>query len=270
MEYRNFDCEIADGCARLRLIGPGAPEMGELCDEFVDAMLRLQEDRAVRVIAIMDGDHTFDLHHHFDGLSETHGEDRGFDTVAADDEIARRIVTVIQELAKPIIVATRGDVRDFGLGFYLAADIRLAAPTASFTVSGMTTGMLPGWGLIHTLPRLMGPGRALDFLWSGRTLGADEAYRLGLVDRLLGDATFDEDLDGFLEKLRRLPQPGVRLVKLGVQQAAHLDMTMMLDFEWESQQQCWASGETAEGMRAWQEGREPELDTPVSRGADED
>ncbi|HPF71940.1 MAG TPA: enoyl-CoA hydratase/isomerase family protein, partial [Candidatus Krumholzibacteria bacterium] len=147
---------------------------------------------------------------------------------------------------------------------FLAADIRLAAPSASFTISGLTTGVLPGWGLVHALPRLIGPGRALDFLWTGRTLAADEAYRLGLVDRLLGDATFEEDVDAYLEKLRRLPQPAVRLMKLGVQQSATMDLTSMLDFEWESQQQCWASRETAEGLRAWQEGREPQLDLPTA------
>ncbi|MFN2371294.1 MAG: enoyl-CoA hydratase/isomerase family protein [Candidatus Krumholzibacteriia bacterium] len=268
MEYRNFDCEIADGCARLRLIGPGTPELGELCDEFVDLMLRLQEDNAVRVIAVMDGDHAFDLHHHLDGLSEAHREGGGFETLAADDVIARRLVTLIQETGKPVVAVTRGDVRDFGLGFYLAADVRLAAPTASFCSTGLTTGVMPGWGLVHTLPRLIGPGRTLDFLWTGRVLGAAEAYRLGLVDRLLGEGTFEEEVDAFLERLRRLPQPAVRLLKLGVQQAAQLDMTAMLDYEWESQQQCWMSRETAEGLRAWQEGRDPELD--VSTAAEED
>ena len=264
MDYRNFDCEIADGCARLRLTGPGAPELGELCDEFVDLMLRLQEDNAVRVVAVTDGDHAFDLQHHLDGLSEAHPEGGGFDTLAADDEIARRLVTLIQETAKPVVAITRGDVRDFGLGFYLAADIRLAGPTASFTVGGLTTGVLPGWGLVHTLPRLMGPGRTLDFLWTGRTLGAEEAWRVGLVDRLLPDAAFEDEVDAFLERLRRVPQPAMRLLKLGVQQAAHLDMTTMLDYEWESQQQCWVSRETAEGLRAWQEGRDPQLDAPTA------
>ncbi len=264
MEYRNFDCEIADGCARVRLIGPGSPEMGELCDEFVDLMLRLQEDNAVRVVAVMDGEHAFDLHHHLDGLSAAHADGGGFDTLAADDEIARRLVTLIQESGKPVVAITRGDVRDFGLGFYLAADVRLAAPTASFTAGSLATGVLPGWGLIHTLPRLLGPGRAMEFLWSGRTLGAEEAFRLGLVDRLLGDASFEDEVDAFLERLRRLPQPAVRLVKLGVQQAAQLDMTTTLDYEWESQQQCWVSRETAEGLRAWQENRDPQLDVPAS------
>jgi 2-(1,2-epoxy-1,2-dihydrophenyl)acetyl-CoA isomerase len=268
MEYTNFDCEIADGRARLRLIGPGAPDLGELCDEFVDLMLRLQDDAAVRVILITDGDHTFELHHHLDGLADAHAEGKGFATLAADDEIAGRVVTVIRECAKPVVAATRGDIRDTGLGFYLAADVRLAARTASFTAASMQAGLMPGWGLLHTLPGLIGPGRALDFLWSGRTMAAVEAWQLGLVDRLLEDDVYEEELDAFVGRLRTLPQPAVRLTKLGVQQTQQFDMTNMLAYEWESQQQCWSSQETVEGMRAWREGRDPLLDAPVQSEED--
>ncbi|MCP4572277.1 MAG: enoyl-CoA hydratase/isomerase family protein [bacterium] len=263
MEYRNFDCEIADGRARLRLIGPGAPDLGELCDEFVDLMLRLQEDNAVRVVLLTDGDHSFELHHHLDGLADAQPQGGGFDTLAADDEISGRIITVIRECPKPVVAATRGDVRDSGLGFYLAADVHLAAKSASFTAASMQAGLIPGWGLLHTLPGLLGQGRALEFLWSGRTVGAAEAWQLGLVDRLLDEDMYEEELDTVVDRLRSLPQPAVRLTKLGVQQNQQFDMTNMLAYEWETQQQCWSSLETAEGLRAWREGREPVLEAPT-------
>ena len=260
MEYQNFDCEIADGCATVRMIGPGAPNMGNLCDEFVDLMLRLQEDGAVRMILFTDGDHAFELHHNLDVLSEVHHQNQGFEMLAVDEEISRKIVTLIGETTKPVVAATRGDIRNLGLGFFMAADIRLASDKASFTTQDMSGGLLPGWGLMHILPRLIGPGRTLDFLWSRRTVGAEEAWRMGLLDRLIDDQVWEEELDRFTERMRRLPQPAVQLTKLGVQQAAHLDLTSMLSLEWESQQQCWESLETAEGLRARQEGRDPELE----------
>ncbi len=259
MEYQNFDCEIAEDCATVSMIGPGAPQLADLHDEFVDLMLRLREDRAVRVILFTDGDHSFDLHHDLDLAAEAHRLGGGLEVLAATEEISRNIITLMGESIKPVIAATRGDIRNFGLGFYLAADIRLASPEAAFTCQDMSGGLIPGWSLTHTLPRLIGPGRTLDFIWSHRTLGAEEAYRIGLVDRLLDGGTWQEDLDAYVQRLIHLPKPGVHLSKLAVQQSATLDQTSMLSVEWESQQQCWQSLETAEGMAARREGRETEL-----------
>jgi 2-(1,2-epoxy-1,2-dihydrophenyl)acetyl-CoA isomerase len=242
--------------------------MGHLCDECVDLLLRLQEDNAVRVILFTDGDHAFEFHHNLDELSQAHAQDKGFEMLAADEEISRNIVTLINETAKPVVAATRGDIRNLGLGFYMAADIRLASDKASFTSFDMTGGLIPGWGLTHTLPRLIGPGRALEFLWGRRTLAADEALRIGLVDRVIRDEDWEEELDRFTDRLRLIPQPAVHLLKLAVQQAADLDFTTMLSVEWESQQQCWASRETAEGLRAWQENRRPVLEANLAEDDD--
>lgn len=269
MEYQNFDCEILDGCATVSLIGPGAPDMGVLCEECVDLLLRLEEDRAVRMILFTDGDHAFEFHHRLDELSEAHLQDKGFDLLAAEEDISRRIVTMITETSKPVVAATRGDIRNLGLGFFMAADIRIASDKASFTTQDMSGGLLPGWGLMHVLPRLIGPGRALDFLWSHRTLGAKEAWQIGLVDRLIDDQVWEEELEIFTQRMRRLPQPAVQLTKLGIQQASNLDFTSMLSVEWESQQQCWASLETTEGLRAWQEGRDPVLEASIAEEDDE-
>ena len=268
MEYQNFDVEIADGSARISLIGPGAPDMGLFCDEMVNLFLALQEDNAVRVILFIDGDHSFDFHHNLDALAESPGSSSGLEVLAADEEIGRRIITLIQELPKPVIAATRGDIRHNGLGFYLAADIRLASENATFTAPEISSGLVPGWGLSHTLPHQLGSGRAMEFLWSRRTLGADEAHRIGLVDRVIPEDRWEEELDLFIERLRSLPQPAVHLTKLGVQQAASLDLVSMLSFEWESQQQCWASLETVEGLTAWQEGRAPRLDAALTEEDD--
>jgi enoyl-CoA hydratase/carnithine racemase len=121
---------------------------------------------------------------------------------------------------------------------------------------------------MYILPRLIGPGRTLDFLWSHRTIGAQEAWQIGLVDRLIEDAIWEEELDRFTDRMRHLPQPAVQLTKLGIQQAANLDLTSMLSLEWESQKQCWVSLETAEGLLARQEGRDPRLGVKVSEEED--
>ena len=268
MEYLNFDVEIAEGCARISLIGPGSPDMGHLCDEFTDLMLRLQEDGAVRLILIVDGDHSFDFHHNLDALAEKLGQDEGYELLSAEEEISRRVVTIISESLKPVAAATRGDIRSAGFGFYLAADIRLATTEAIFTAPDLASGLLPGWGLTKTLPLLIGTSRTLEFLWSGRSLDATEAHNLGLVDRLIEPERWDEELDNLTARVRSLPQPALHLTKLGVQQATTLDATTMLSFDWEGQQQCWLSRETADGLQAKSEGRSPRFD--VSTAEEED
>ncbi len=269
MKYQNFSVEIAEGSARISLAGPGAPDMAHLCDEFTDLILRLEQDGAVRMILLTDGDHAFDFYHNLDNLADSFQKEAGFELLTAEEEIGRRIVTLISECTKPVVAATRGDIRDMGFGFFMAADIRLASAGASFTAPDLMSGLLPGWGLSHTLSRLLGPGRTLELLWNRRTIAAKEAYTLGLVDRLIGEDVWEEELDRLSNRLRSLPQPAVRLTKLGVQQAAQLDTTTMLSFDWEGQQQCWASRETGEGLKARQEGRTPRFDTPLSDEEDQ-
>lgn len=264
MEYQNFNVEIAEGSARISLIGPGSPDMGNLCDEFIDLMLRLEEDGAVRMVLLTDGDHAFEFPHNVETLADAYHQEMGFEMLAADEEIGRRIVTLISEFTKPVVAATRGDIRDVGFGFFLAADIKLATPEASFTAPDLRNGLLPGWGLSYSLPRLIGPGRTLELLWNRRTLAAREAFQLGLVDRLIDSEVWEEELDLLCERLRSLPQPAVQLAKLAVQQAAQLDATTMLSVDWESQQQCWASLETGESLKAHLEGRTPRFDSALS------
>jgi 2-(1,2-epoxy-1,2-dihydrophenyl)acetyl-CoA isomerase len=270
MQYEHFDCDIRDGAARLVLLGPGSPHTADLADEFIDLMLRLQEDRAVRVILVTDGEHAFDLQPDLDQVSRDAGQDGGFETVAAGLEIGHRLVTMIQECAKPVITATRGDIRATGLGFFMAGDVRLAGSTASFTAPDLVSGLMPDWGLMFTLPRMLGPGRALEFLWSGRTLDATEAFSVGLVDRVVPETAWETTIEDLLGRLVQLPQPLLRLTKLASQQSGQFDLTSMLSFEFEAQQQCWDSRETGECLQAWQENRPPVLHAPTSSVEDED
>ncbi|MDD5720421.1 MAG: enoyl-CoA hydratase/isomerase family protein [Candidatus Krumholzibacteria bacterium] len=269
MQYEHFDCDTRDGIARISLLGPGNPLLADLCDEFVDLMLRLQEDQAVRAIVITDGEHAFDLQPDLASMSPGAGVDGGFNSVAAGLELAQRLVKLLQECSKPVVTATRGDIHASGLGFFMAGDVRLASTTASFTAPDLSVGLMPEWGLMLNLPQALGPGRTLEFLWSGRMLSAAEAYAAGLVDRVIQDSHWEEALDEFLTQLARLPQPLIRLTKLAAQHSGQFDLTSMLSFEFEAQQQCWDSRETAECLAAWQQNRKPVFLEPEAEDAEE-
>ncbi|MDO9171450.1 MAG: enoyl-CoA hydratase/isomerase family protein, partial [bacterium] len=268
MTYDFFDCEVRDGVATLSLFGPSAPSLQELGDELVDALLRLQEDRAARVILLSDGGGPFDTAMDLRAAAEAQAGDAGMGTVAADLDTIRRVVTLMQELGKPIVAAVAGDVRDSGFGLVMAADVRLAAATATFTTQDMRLGLLPDWGLTSTLPRAIGPNRALDVLWSGRTLSADEASRLGLLDRVFTPQEFEQEVEAYCRRLAGIPQPALRLSKLAVQQSSEFDLTTMLSLEYEAQQQCWDSRETTAGLMAGLDGDDPDFGIPGSEDDD--
>jgi enoyl-CoA hydratase/carnithine racemase len=257
MHYEYFDCDVRDGIARVALLGSSAPPLREFCDEFVDLLLRLQEDRAARVILLSDAggslDPVLDLH----ALAEERSQGEGAETLVATLDVVRRVVTLLQEMAKPIVAAVGGEVRDGGLGLLLACDVRLACTTASFAVGNMSSGLLPDWGLTATLTRAVGHNRALDLLWSGRTVGAVEAERIGLVDRVIDADVYEDAVEAFAAKLCDIPQPALLLSKLAVQQAGQFDLTTMLSLEIESQQQCWDSRETTAGLAALISGEDP-------------
>ena len=269
MKYENLEYEIRDGAALLTLITPDVLSLGDLCDELLDLLLRLQDDPQVRAILLSDGLRPFDLSPDLENLADLKCADKDFSAIAPRLDTIGKTVTALQDYGKPVVAAAAGCVREAGFGLFLAADCRIAATTATLQAPDVARGLLPEWGLMHTLPRLVGPGRALELLWSGRTLDAAEAARIGLVDRVVPAERFEEELDLLMARLVTLPQPVVRLLKLGAQQAAQFDLTAMLSFEYEGQQQCWAAHETTEGMAAFLENRSPAFRAPASDSDDD-
>ncbi len=270
MNYENFDCEIRDGAATVTFISPEIPSLSDLCDEFVDLLLRLQDDASVRAIVLSDGLRPFDFNPGLEDIAQERCEGEAFTALAPHIDSARRLVTAIQEFGKPLCAAATGSVREAGFGIYMAADFRIASASADFTAPDVGRGLLPDWGLTHTLPRLIGPSRTLELLWSGRTVDAEEASRIGLVDRVVPDDQWEEELEALTQRLRSLPQPAVRLIKLAAQQASQFDLTSMLSFEFEAQQQCWDSHETTEGMAAFLDSRSPNFQVPTPETDDDD
>jgi enoyl-CoA hydratase/carnithine racemase len=91
----------------------------------------------------------------------------------------------IPSLKKPVIAAVNGPCAGMSMAIATLCDLRFASESAVFTTSFSQRGLVAEHGLSWILPRLLGPARALDLLWSARRVGAEEALRLGLVDRVV-------------------------------------------------------------------------------------
>jgi enoyl-CoA hydratase/carnithine racemase len=105
---------------------------------------------------------------------------------ASMDASFRGTYTYLLSIRKPIIAAINGPVAGMAVPIVACCDLRFAGPDASFTTSFSRRGLVAEWGSSWMLPRLIGPAHALDLLFSARKIDADEAARMGLVNRIVG------------------------------------------------------------------------------------
>ena len=110
---------------------------------------------------------------------------------AAAEDISRfgqAVVELLEQSAKPVIAAVNGYAFGGGCELALACHMRLASDNAVLGLPEVKLGIIPGYGGTQRLPRLVGPGRALELILSGRNVKADEAERIGLVNRVVPQA----------------------------------------------------------------------------------
>jgi len=142
------------------------------------------------------------------GLSATEMLDR--------QELAMRALVGLRDLRVPVIAAVNGPAAGGGLSLVLAADIRLAAPTARFTAAFTRIGLSIGdLGASWLLPRIIGPAAAAELAFTGGTLDATDAYRLRLVNRIADDVV--EACVDLARSIARNSPAGVRLSKRALQ-----------------------------------------------------
>jgi 2-(1,2-epoxy-1,2-dihydrophenyl)acetyl-CoA isomerase len=163
----------------------------------------------------------------------------------------------MRKLDIPVIAAINGAAAGAGMAIACACDLRVMAAGAKLYSGFVRRGLGPDNGLSWTLPRLVGPARALLLLWTGDPIPADEALRLGIVEQVAPEG---ETLDQALALAQRLAD-GATLSIAMTKRAVYrgLDRDLLTQGEWEQYAQSLlsATDDAAEGRRAFQESRQP-------------
>ncbi len=128
------------------------------------------------------------------------------------DEDFRGTYTYLLSVRKPVIAAINGPIAGMAVPIALACDIRFASDTALFTTAFSRRGLVAEWGLAWLLPRLVGPAHALDLLFSARRVDAEEAYRLGLVNRVLPSDSLMSFVCEYVDDLARNCSPASMMI----------------------------------------------------------
>ena len=241
--YDRVQIEIAGHVGTLTLSRPEKLNALDraLCDELTDALRMLAHSDEVRVIVITGRGRAFCA-----------GADL---TVLAQDGPAlvragRDIVLALRQGPQPVIAAVNGPAAGGGANLALACDYRLASDQASIGQVFHKLGLVPDWGGSYLLPRLVGPSKALELVWSARMVPADEALALGLFDRVVAPAELEPATRRLAQLWAAQPAGAVRRAKEAVYASEHRSLAAMLDLEIAQQEELFATPEARQRLEA--------------------
>ncbi|GAB2816395.1 enoyl-CoA hydratase-related protein [Streptomyces chlorus] len=223
--------EVSDGLATITLNRPEAMNALNVAAKVAlrDAVRDAADDEGVRAVLLTAaGDRAFcvgqDLKEHI-GLLVADREDGGERTMSTVREHYNPIVKALAGAAKPVVAAVNGVAAGAGFGFALAADYRIVADTAAFNTSFAGVALTADSGISWTLPRVVGPGRATDLLLFPRSITAQEAYDLGIANRLVPAA----ELRAEAEKTARALAAGPTVAYAALKESVAYGLTHSLE-----------------------------------------
>jgi 2-(1,2-epoxy-1,2-dihydrophenyl)acetyl-CoA isomerase len=167
------------------------------------------------------------------------------------------IVQRMRRMEKPVVAGVNGVTAGAGLGLALACDLRAASDKATFHEAFIKVGLIPDAGTSFWLPRILGPGRAMEVGLLGEPIDASKALAMGLVNWVFPDDKFREEVSRLAEKLAKGPTKAMGLTKRALNRAVVVDMDSALEYEMYIQDVAGRSRDHVEGVKAFFEKREP-------------
>jgi len=173
-------------------------------------------------------------------------DDRSFaDTIS----LYMRVAASFRAAPKPIIAAIHGYALAGGFELMLLCDVRIAARGTQFGLPDTALGLSPTSGMTYLLPRIVGLGRAMDLTLSAENIDADEAHRIGLVNRLVDGGELMAEAERYARKLASYPQVGIAWTKSGFYSALDSEHGAATRREEEGELACFRSQEVKQRFR---------------------
>ena len=221
---------VDDGIARIVLNRPERLNAFNfaMIDAWVAALERCRTDEAIKVVMVTGAGEAFcsggDIVEMGERLEQTPEQRK--------NELFQRIERIpltLEDLDKPVIAVVNGVATGAGMDMALMCDIRYAARSARFAETYVKVGLVPGAGGAHFLPRLVGPARALEMFFTGAFIDAEEALRIGLVNRVFPDADLMAEAEKIARRICRAPALTLRMTKRAIYQGLRNDLRSNLD-----------------------------------------
>jgi 2-(1,2-epoxy-1,2-dihydrophenyl)acetyl-CoA isomerase len=228
----------------------------ELARALVQALVHAGDDKSVRAIVLTGAGRAFcaggDLNLLLDVRKRRATQELEGLLVAG-----KEICMAIALMPKPVIAAVNGAAAGGGMNLALAADVRIASDKAVFAESFANIGLYPDFGGTYFLPRIVGQALAAELFYTAETLTAEDALRLGIVNRMFPSDKFEEETRKIVEGLAGAPPLAMRDVKRKLVADDRRALEDALDEEMRMQIHCFQSEDCLEGLTAFFEKRKP-------------
>jgi enoyl-CoA hydratase/carnithine racemase len=239
--------ETDQAVATIRLDRPPMNALNaQVQDEIAAAAAQVTDDGDIRAGIIYGGEKVFAAGADIKEMAEaTYGR------MAGDTRRLQASFTAVAKIGKPVVAAITGYALGGGLELALCADFRVMGENARVGQPEILLGIIPGAGGTQRLPRLVGPARAKDIVFTGRFVGAEEALAIGLVDKVVPDDQVYEAAKELVARYARGPALALRAAKQAIDDGLEVDLATGLEIERLHFAGLFASEDQRTGMRSF-------------------
>ena len=248
---------IESGVATLTLNRPEALNAlsMDIRNGMIAALNRYAEDDAVRCIVITGAGRAFCSGGDVKGMGERAA--RGLESRARGIQFSNSIPMAMRKHPKVIVAMVNGVAAGAGLSMAMACDMRIAAKSARFTIAFLKLGLSGDWGGSWTLTGLVGTAKARELFFLPDLIGAEEAMRVGLVNRVVDDAELTSATMDIAQRIAAMPQIAVAATKRNLFESETGSFDTVLDMEAYNQARCSQTEDHREAVAAFKEKRKP-------------
>ena len=260
MTYEHLDVVVENEVAwatmnrpeRLNALNP------KLVDELRDFFVGLYWRRDVRVVVLRGAGRAFCAGLDLKDRSGSNAERTVGESLTGQRKISE-IVMAMRRCPQPIIACVDGAASGGGFALALASDVRIATPTLKMNAAFIRIGLSAcDIGVSYFLPRMVGSSVAAEYMLTGRFLGAERAYQLGLISRIVEPEALEAEARAFAKDMLHATPLGLRLTKDALNHAIDANgLEAAIAMEDRNQILCVQDGDFGEGIRAFLEKREP-------------
>ncbi len=241
--------EIAEGIGTIRLDRPPVNALNDQVTEEIAAAARAADASGeVRAVIIYGGAKVFAAGADITDMAEASYVDMAQRAGRLQDAMA-----LVAGIGKPVVAAITGYALGGGMELALSADFRIAGESARLGQPEILLGIIPGAGGTQRLPRLVGPAKAKDIVFSGRMLKAAEAHAIGLVDQVVPDDAVYTAARDAMKRYVGGPALALRAAKLAIDQGLGVDLGTGLEIERAHFAALFSTEDQRAGMRSFLE-----------------